>query len=334
MSLPRLAFGESSALRLKGEKQILEHMSALQRPARDFSYRSKAEDAETVMRCIEADDLAIMAKASVAYVVKTEGDPTCSLRISLSGEGEVRQGNRTLSWHGGGVALVSSYHEPQQLSSGTNSIYILQYRPSALQHVGRVMYGLEQLEERYFSPETPRLMSTWNGEVDYARLLVSAGAMAESCSADPAHLKKIGISDVISRLIVAQLMEGTPYAENAAQPPGRPRKQAALDLVCDHIISRVGRPMTATEMEELSGVSGRSLRYAFQSRFGCSPQEWQRNVHLDHARNRLRHDAGPIIIKALAHELGFSSAQSFAAFYKKRFGELPNETLASPKRNT
>ena len=175
MSLPRLAFGESSALRLKGEKQILEHMSALQRPARDFSYRSKAEDAETVMRCIEADDLAIMAKASDAYVVKTEGDPTSSLRISLSGEGEVRQGNRTLSWHGGGVALVSSYHEPQQLSSGINSIYILQYTPSALQHVGRVMYGLEQLEERYFSPEAPRLMSTWNGEVDYARLLVSAG---------------------------------------------------------------------------------------------------------------------------------------------------------------
>lgn len=334
MSLPRLAFGETSAFRLKGEKEILDHLSALQRPARDFSYRSKAGDAETVMRCIQAEDLFMMASASDAYVVKTDGDPTCSLRIPLSGEGQVRQGNRTLSWHGGGVALSSSYHEPQQLSSSANSIYILKYRARALQHVARVMYGLEQVEERHFLPEAPRLMSTWNGEVDYARLLVSAGALAESCAADPAHLKRIGISDVISRLIVAQLMEGEPIAENGAQPSRKPRKEAALDLVCDHILSRVGRPLTATEMEELSGVSGRSLRYAFQNRFGCSPQEWQRNVHLDHARNKLRQEAGHITIKMLAHELGFSSAQSFAAFYKARFGELPGETLAGPKRKT
>jgi AraC family ethanolamine operon transcriptional activator len=76
----------------------------------------------------------------------------------------------------------------------------------------------------------------------------------------------------------------------------------------------------------VSQLSGRSLNYAFQSRFNCSPQEWQRNFLLDEARRLLTTPENNASIKNVSYELGFSSASSFASHYKKRFGESPSET--------
>ena len=332
MPFPRLAFGENAALRITGERQIQDHLSALQRPLSAFGYRSGSGEARTAIRSVRVDGLFLMATASDAYYLKTETDLSSSLRIPLFGAGEVRQGKRAVRWKAGRIAVVSSYEEPQQLTSERNSILILHYRRNALVRVAKAMYGRENIQEQHLWPETPRLVSTVRGAVDYAQLLMSAATLAEASATDPEHLARIGVSDVVSRLIVAQLMEGTAAADGDLEGGRKPRKEAALDLLCERIVSQVGKPMTSTEMEELSGVSGRALRYAFQSRFGCSPQEWQRNVYLDHARGSLSADDGPIVIKALAHDLGFSSAQSFAAFYKRRFGELPNETLATKKR--
>ena len=332
MPFPRLAFGENAALRITGERQIQDYLFSLQRPLSAFGYRSGEGKVRTAIRSVGLDGLFLMATASDAYYLKTETDLSSSLRIPLFGAGEVSQGKRAVRWKAGGIAVASSYDEPQQLTSERNSILIFHYRRNALTRVAKAMYGREDIHERDLSPASPRLVSTVRGAVDYAQLLMSAARLADACSSDPEHLARIGVFDVVSRLIVAQLMEGTAAADGDLEGGRKPRKEAALDLLCQRIVSQVGKPMTSTEMEELSGVSGRALRYAFQGRFGCSPQEWQRNVYLDHARDRLLADDGSIVIKTLAHDLGFSSAQSFAAFYRRRFGELPNETLAPRKR--
>lgn len=77
----------------------------------------------------------------------------------------------------------------------------------------------------------------------------------------------------------------------------------------------------------LTGLTGRALNYAFNSRFGCSPQEWQRNYLLDEARRRLLETSQTQSVKSIAFELGFASSSSLASFYRKRFGELPSDTL-------
>jgi len=97
-----------------------------------------------------------------------------------------------------------------------------------------------------------------------------------------------------------------------------------VERVCDCVQRNVGSPLTLSKMEELTGLTGRALNYAFQECFNCSPQEWQRGFLLDEARRRLSSN-DLMSIKALSGELGFSSASSFSAHSKTRFSELPTE---------
>jgi AraC-like DNA-binding protein len=101
-----------------------------------------------------------------------------------------------------------------------------------------------------------------------------------------------------------------------------------LDDLCDMIRSSFERPLTLTEMERATGLSSRSLQYAFRERFGCSPTEWQRRERMLMAQHRLIADGPDGSITDLAYAMAFSSSSAFATLYKRHFGETPSQTKA------
>ncbi|MCH7548032.1 MAG: helix-turn-helix domain-containing protein [Candidatus Krumholzibacteriota bacterium] len=83
---------------------------------------------------------------------------------------------------------------------------------------------------------------------------------------------------------------------------------------------------------EASGVSERTLQYAFQSIMEMTPMAYLRQLRLHRARRALR-EAAPdsTTVTAVALDWGFSHFGEFSRAYKDCFSELPSETLNNPK---
>ena len=78
----------------------------------------------------------------------------------------------------------------------------------------------------------------------------------------------------------------------------------------------------------ISGVSTRTLRYAFLEAFGITPKQYIQSSRLHRAHRQLREAAGENArIADIANACGFWHMGQFAKDYRRMFGELPSETL-------
>lgn len=81
-----------------------------------------------------------------------------------------------------------------------------------------------------------------------------------------------------------------------------------------------------------SGVSERTLQYAFLDRFGLTPAAFVKARRLASASAALKSHNGPhTSVGDIAAQFGFWHSGQFAADYKRAFGELPSDTLSRPR---
>ena len=107
------------------------------------------------------------------------------------------------------------------------------------------------------------------------------------------------------------------------------KRKRALQLADTHIREHLHSSLTLKELCETTGVSERTLQYAFLEGFGLSPQQFIKRVRLCEAFKKLRRaKEGDTFIGEVAEELRLSHPGQFAKDYREFFGELPSETLA------
>lgn len=87
------------------------------------------------------------------------------------------------------------------------------------------------------------------------------------------------------------------------------------------------RVLTVTELAEAAGCSIRSLQEGFQRYVGCSPMEYLRDVRLQRVHAALMAAEPGASVAAIAHSYGFGHLGRFAQAYRRRFGELPSQTV-------
>lgn len=109
------------------------------------------------------------------------------------------------------------------------------------------------------------------------------------------------------------------------------RGQQAILLISAAVTQDPRTPLNVAEMEALTGLTGRALRYAFSAAFNCSSLEWQRNTRLDLARQALLSSSKPQSIKRLAFDFGFRTPRSFTRYYEARFREHPTQTYLNSR---
>lgn len=100
-------------------------------------------------------------------------------------------------------------------------------------------------------------------------------------------------------------------------------KHTALDRLCEWMRAHLHVPLTLTDLERQSGVTGRMLQIRFQKRYGTSPMAWLREQRLQAAKTMLdhSHDTGePAALEAVAAACGFGSVKSLRRCYRERFG--------------
>jgi len=112
--------------------------------------------------------------------------------------------------------------------------------------------------------------------------------------------------------------------------PSRKDKRIELLRQADQcIISNPDEPVTVHNLSETTGVSKRTLQYAFGEFYGVTPKAYITAVRLNAVRKLLKHSTSKQRVADAANAWGFWHMGKFAADYRKLFGENPSETLRS-----
>jgi AraC family ethanolamine operon transcriptional activator len=112
-----------------------------------------------------------------------------------------------------------------------------------------------------------------------------------------------------------------------AKAPSTKLRTLALRRSTDLIEEATGRPVTVREMCEATGVSWRTLDYAFKEHYGVSPKAYLTARRLNGVRRDLRGATGGLSVGQAASRWGFWHMSQFARDYRRLFGELPSGTL-------
>lgn len=303
------------------------------RPVSEFNFTTPVREARA--SGVRIGDLMVQATGSTPMRAKTFVEPHVAFSLPFAGSGKIIQGAKIVEWDTSKPIVSNSFDRPMDFVNDTISMMTLRPSLNGLRSSLRSVIADKGLKDACAEDICARLMvrgpvmdlgRSWS--VDYYAALMNIAALIDSCNSDEALLTRIGVEEVVNGLLAHLVLDQESGSAVEDGPHHVPRSARAIELICDTIRGRTGRFLSMSEMEDLTGLSGRALNYAFRARFDCSPQEWQRNFLLDHARRMLLDSGSVGSVKALAYELGFSTASSFAAFYRQRFGERPSDTLS------
>ena len=158
---------------------------------------------------------------------------------------------------------------------------------------------------------------------DTLRRILETSRQSEIPGSDEQH----GLARVIEWKLLSQILKAL-SASRPSKRPGARLRALALQRSMAFIEQAAGRPVTVRELCQVSGVSWRTLDYAFKENYGLGPKAYLRTRRLNGAHAELR-DTSPENVKVarVAGRWGFWHMGQFAADYRKLFGELPSETL-------
>jgi AraC-like DNA-binding protein len=325
--LPRLAFGNRSPRVFSSHEAISSFFSSS--GAVVDGIRATNSDFHYKVSQIVLPKLKVFSSASDAFEIDTlasENDTV--IDCPLEGSGQIRDGKKNLQWKSPANVIYQAYGGEQNFSFETRrSGLFFMVEADRLNITIETMFNESETDWKNLVPSHPIVAELTVAEQNVRSVLLSTLMLVDLPDNDQDHLIRIGFDDVIHRLLAE--MTFLRFRSGSEQAPVSKIKRStkALDVVCDYITSHTDKVLTSTEMEQMTGMTSRALYGAFIERFNSSPQEWKRNVHLDHARVEMMNPHSLASVKTIARQFGFVSSQSFSKFYQRRFGELPSETL-------
>jgi len=124
------------------------------------------------------------------------------------------------------------------------------------------------------------------------------------------------------------ILQPSNYQRALARPAERPGRRAVRRSI-EYIEAHLSEPLTMDLIATHVDMSIRSVQQGFRQELDVSPMAYVRDRRLDQARAQLS-DAIPsdgLTVTDVAMKWGFTHLSNFATLYRRRFGELPSETL-------
>jgi AraC-like DNA-binding protein len=145
-------------------------------------------------------------------------------------------------------------------------------------------------------------------------------------------VKHSGELDDLIEEVLCYSLESLANRSHSVPAGDKNRHYARLVNKCrEYIDLRALNPLTVKSLCEYCATPRLTVHRAFLSELGVSPGEYIRSVRLSGARAELIAFFGQTDrpITTVATRWGFTELGKFSAYYKRAFGELPSETLAS-----
>ncbi|GLU46281.1 helix-turn-helix transcriptional regulator [Nocardiopsis ansamitocini] len=135
----------------------------------------------------------------------------------------------------------------------------------------------------------------------------------------------------LEQSLLTTVLLGLPHTSTDVLLAGRGESRGRADGMAgllDWLEANHRRPIGVADLARAMGMSIRGLQGACRRTYGTTPMALLRQVRLDHARRALRHaEPTHASVAAIAHQAGFTHLGRFAALYRRRFGEMPSQTM-------
>lgn len=327
--LPALAFGHaraSSHLQPDELDDLMEQALGLRaahrvpEPQQPFEGQA-AQHAFNGLRLLALSSLALQQRVQAAshpvLVVPLQG----CLRVEAEGRALKARANEE-------AVLLPAGARSMGLGGPQSSLW-LTLDTSRLGRVAAAMLGDEEADRagRLLGLDRLAILRLRLGRAHLGNVLRQLCRLLDAYAADATLLRLSAVDDAFCRALVTLLAPGhvSPQPPGAADPPRASR--AAVDAVCEHVLAHLDSRLRLSDMERVSGLSARSLQYAFRQRFGCSPLGWVLEQRLQAAHDELCAAPHGATVTQVAVRY-FSNPGRFSTQYRSRFGELPTATLA------
>ncbi len=326
-SLPHLGFADLRAPvelnleyysdRVASVLTSLERCESLEEPG---NFRGKT-------RTLHINGLNILACASTSMRITTGTTRNNMLIIPMEGHFTIRVDQLDYPCEARQTALLI----PARDWVGTfvdASVLAINLSHKRLVEVSRTMLGDSRTHGINLRDDTVRLIPLVIGDLHFDALFRHLCDLIDMLGVDTDLLERLWLDTSIYRY-AAMMLYPDIFDLYAYKSEAYPRK---IRAVCEYVRAHLGSHLTLSRLEEVSGLSRRSLQYAFISHFHKTPMEWVRDQRLIRANVLLKQAEPGVTIKSLAIRCGFTNPASFAAYYREKFGELPSETTGRPLR--
>lgn len=195
--------------------------------------------------------------------------------------------------------------------------------PERLKFTAATMLGpafQRQIKDRL---DAPKLVALQTDHLRFDQLFTTICKTIDDCGLRAETLNALGVDDLFYRSVVSMAFPDL-IANGRAQSPGL----AALNRVCEYIDAHLTETIYLTELEVIGQLSTRSLQYAFQRQFGCTPTAWIRERRLRLAHHRLQNAHPDETVTSIAMECGFPKPSDFSRWYLLYYGQSPKSTLS------
>jgi len=144
---------------------------------------------------------------------------------------------------------------------------------------------------------------------------------------NPASVFRKGVRKEIDFELPARIVLALASCKAQPRIAATPKRTEALRRALDYIDAIADETPSIQEICRLTGVSWRTLDYAFRDHLGVSPKRYLQAVRLTGARSALQRSGPDVKISDVANDWDFWHMGQFSADYRRQFGELPSETL-------
>ncbi len=305
--------------RTLGNALPLRHLHALT-PASEWWHR----DGDLAL-----SGLRFAASVGSPFLMECDGHPLHWLTLVHDGHVTIKQGKHTHALGPGDGVIIPG--QPWSLLGQHSSTTSIGFDPML------VMTAARALAPAHWIPPPP-------SETPLRRLLPLPSQEDATCAA---LVKAIGLT-LPSIHLLAQLGEGCldgflvqpqmyrflaalVFAELRVKHPvddtSPDSGDRRLDRVLDYITLHLDKPLPLSVLEAQSNYSRRSLHYAFQQRFRCSPLQWIRQQRMELAIHRFQHPQHGDSVATVAKACGYRSLSRFRIDFERTYGVKPSAVL-------
>lgn len=132
------------------------------------------------------------------------------------------------------------------------------------------------------------------------------------------------LAPMIRREIVWRLLAGE-HGGMVRQIGAKDGRLGRVQRVIRQLREHYAEPVRIEDLAELAGMSETSLHRHFKAVTSMSPLQYQKQVRLQEARNRLLSDGGDIA--GVGFSVGYDSPSQFSREYSRQFGRPPGRDL-------
>lgn len=255
----------------------------------------------------------ISAPSAGAYIVQ----------FCVEGGGQTRYGKQAVDLAPGGAAAVVSPGERPGWTFGDDfAHFIVKIDQSTLEEYLRAVTGHEGNDLEFEPSASP------DGDFAAPLLRLTRFIVSELDRSDTLLRSPLILADfqsaVLNGMLTRQPHNLRRLWSASTAMPGSSHVRKAEEFVA----ANLDQPLRMSAIADEVGISLRSLQKAFRHQRGQTLTQFLHLARLDLARKRLLAGLPGATVSSVALGCGFAHFGKFAAYYRRRFGETPSDTLA------